>query len=368
MQIRSLLAIVLLAFQLQVRPTAASSAEVQNFATSTGGHHSQGGHHHGGRPRSPKGLLVAPLHQIVNFDLPHSTSHLIEVRSGRSNLHLSLDAQFTDLIVNSGKYNPKLSPKSVNTKQPFNVTRTDSEKAVGSLYTDTFSIAGLTIQHFPIGLGKNKWLNAPAADGLLGFALAWPSEVPGPNVPFLAALKQSGAIKSASMGLALWKQGGEVSFGGANPKKFKGKMEWVDVPARFPFWSTPGKLGGVDDVLITMDTQRMTVNAPRGIADKIFKTLPGAILYTDEFGISSARYPCNKAPQIMVEFGCVKVPVGGATDVKYGPDPTFCVAPVAGVDDTAVPNGDVIAGAYLYSNLYAVVDMEKGAVGYAARA
>ncbi|KAE8217062.1 hypothetical protein CF319_g8766 [Tilletia indica] len=70
----------------------------------------------------------------------------------------------------------------------------------------------------------------------------------------------------------------------------------------------------------------------------------------------------------MVEFGALKVPMGGMTSFKYEKDPSYCVAPFVGVSPDAVPNGDAQAGGHLYSNLYVVVDMDKGMVGYALKA
>ncbi|KAE8236019.1 hypothetical protein A4X13_0g9292 [Tilletia indica] len=117
-----------------------------------------------------------------------------------------------------------------------------------------------------------------------------------------------------------------------------------------------------------MNTQRMAAKAPRAKAKPMFKSIPNLTLYNEAHGVLSARYLCAKPPQIMVEFGALKVPMGGMTSSKYKKDPSYCVAPLVGVSHDAVPNGDAMAGGYLYSNLYVVVDMEKGMVGYALEA
>ncbi|KAE8236011.1 hypothetical protein A4X13_0g9298 [Tilletia indica] len=112
----------------------------------------------------------------------------------------------------------------------------------------------------------------------------------------------------------------------------------------------------------------MAAKVPRAKAKPMFKIIPNLTLYNEAHGVLRARYPCAKPPQIMVELGALKVPMGGMTSLKYEADPSYCVAPLVGVSKEAVPNGDAMAGGYLYSNLYVVVDMDKGMVGYALKA
>ncbi|KAE8263617.1 hypothetical protein A4X09_0g7184 [Tilletia walkeri] len=366
MQLRSsLLPLVLLAFQLQVPSTAASSASLSSRA----GHHPAGTGHHKQSPSAiatGTEIVTAPLRFDIGKDQETPSAFAVQVQIGQSTLTMALDAQFTDLVVNSGAYQPAASKTAVESDVPFSVVRNSAEKADGILYQDDLTIAGLTIKKFIVGPAKNKVYNG-AADGLLGFAYAWTSEVYQGNVPFLSALKETGAIQSAVMGLALWAEDGEISLGGPNPKKFKGPITWVPVHKGYPFWTTLGKVAGVA-VDLTMDTQRMAVNVPRPKAEQMFKNIPNLTLYDDEYGLLSARYPCAKPPQIMVEFGALKVPMGGMTSFKYKADPSYCVAPLLGVSHDAVPNGDAMAGGWLYSNLYVVVDMDKGMVGYALKA
>ncbi|KAE8208286.1 hypothetical protein CF327_g7135 [Tilletia walkeri] len=112
----------------------------------------------------------------------------------------------------------------------------------------------------------------------------------------------------------------------------------------------------------------MAAKVPRAKAKPMFKSIPNLTLYNEAHGVLGARYPCAKPPQIMVKFGALKVPKGGMTSFKYKADPSYCVAPLLGVSHDAVPNGDAMTGGWLYSNLYVVVDMDKGMVGYALEA
>ncbi|KAE8231604.1 hypothetical protein CF326_g3378 [Tilletia indica] len=370
MQLRSsLLPLVLLAFQLQFPSTAASTANLSSRAGQHPpgtGHHPPGtGHHKQSSSAAATGIVTAPLHVDIGKGKYTPSAFAVQVQVGESTFNVALDAQFTDFVVNSGAYQPAASKTAVKSDVPFSVERNSAEKADGLLYQDDFTIAGLTIKKFIVAPAKNKFFPG-AADGLLGFAYAWDSEVYQGNVPFLSALKETGAIQSAVIGLALWAEGGEISLGGPNPTKFKGPITWVPVHEGYPFWTTLGKVAGVA-VDLTMDTQRMAVNIPRPKAEQMFKNIPGLTLYEEDYGILRARYPCAKPPQIMVEFGALKVPMGGMA-VPYAKDPSYCVAPFLGVSKEAVPNGDAMAGGYLYSNLYVVVDMDKGMVGYALKA
>ncbi|KAE8227717.1 hypothetical protein CF326_g7378 [Tilletia indica] len=373
MQLRSsLLPLVLLAFQLQVPSTAASSASLGARAghhPPGTGHHTPGTGHHNesaSAAATGTGIVTAPLRLTLPKDQYNPSTFAVQVQVGESTLNVALDAQFTDFVVNSGAYQPTASKTAVKSDVPFSVERNSAQTGAGILYQDDFTIAGLTLKDFIVAPATTKFFPG-AADGLLGFAYAWNSEVYQGNVPFLSALKETGAIQSAVMGLALWADGGEISLGGPNPTKFKGPITWVPVHKGYPFWTTLGKVAGVA-VDLTMDTQRMAVNVPRPKAEQMFKNIPNLTLYDDEYGLLRARYPCAKPPQIMVEFGALKVPMGGMTSNKYEADSSYCVAPLLGVSHDAVPSGDAQAGGHLYSNLYVVVDMDKGMVGYALKA
>ncbi|KAE8217193.1 hypothetical protein CF319_g8658 [Tilletia indica] len=89
-----------------------------------------------------------------------------------------------------------------------------------------------------------------------------------------------------------------------------------------------------------MNTQRMAAKAPRAKAKPMFKIFPNLTFYNESHGVLSARYPCAKPPQIMVEFGALKVPMGGRTSYKYKKDPSYCVASLVGVSHDATPIGD----------------------------
>ncbi|KAK0541415.1 hypothetical protein OC835_000206 [Tilletia horrida] len=293
---------------------------------------------------------------------------LAEVKAGQSKMHIALDAQFTDFVVNSGVFMPSAGIKQPAVVESFKVQRNDAQIATGKVFNDTFAISGLTLDKFPIAVGAQKWFK-DGGDGLLGFAYAWTSEVNGQNVPFLWALKEAGAIQKAVLGLALWEDDPQagISLGGPDAGKFKGPVEWVQIPEGYPFWSSMGKLGGVD-VIFTLDTQRFAINAPRSVAESIFKTNPAAFeMFDDQGGALRAKVDCSKPPQLMIELGAnTKVPVGGMTKTKTADGK--CLVPLAGVDAKALPGGDLMAGAAFFSNLYMILDMEMGRIGYAARA
>ncbi|KAL9936185.1 hypothetical protein V8E36_005027 [Tilletia maclaganii] len=352
----------------QHRPTVHHPVGKHTGAAATGRAH----HHHKKAPPVRKQGLPANASDIVTvpleytYDQTFGSAWLASVQAGKSTFKVALDAQYTDLIVNAGVYQPQISPSSKKDNIHFKVERDSDEIAVGDQYTDTFKIGSLNLKQFPIGFANSKWIKRAGVDALLGFAYNWPSEMNSKNVPFLWALKDAGAISRAVMGLALWKQGGSVSLGGVDLSKFKGGVQWVGIPDGWPFWSAEvAKIGGVDTIL-TLDSTRWAINCPRDVAEKIFKSDPAYKTWEEYEDVIRASVDCKNPPKITVEFGPVKGLVGGMTDFKH-PDGR-CVVPLVGVSKEALPSGDCLLGAAGLANLYTVVDMEKGVVGYAARA
>ncbi|KAK0548332.1 hypothetical protein OC846_004518 [Tilletia horrida] len=368
----TLTSVVLLALQLHVQSVVASSGQgfierSLNLGNLTArgehlakGHHRHHAHHH---PILSKGSTFPATIRVKQLKTStHSAIWVVPVEAGGSKLNLALDAQFTDLVVNPGVYKPSATAKK---GADFKVMRTSEEVAVGKQYGDHVAISGLSLNEFNFAVAEKKWYEG--ADGLLGFAFDWKSEVNGQNVPLPVALQMAGAIKEATMGLALWSNSPKagITLGGRDPSKFKGGVQEVEVTQGYPMWSTPGKLGGVD-VTFTLDTQRRIINAPRAVAAAIFKNV-GLETFTDKDGFLLGKVDCKAPKPIYIELGKVKVPIAGISDEK-APDGQ-CTVPIVGVaTPEAIPNGDLVAGAAFFENLYIELSWQKGTVGYAARA
>ncbi|KAK0542506.1 hypothetical protein OC845_006588 [Tilletia horrida] len=381
-RIQILTSVVLLALQLHVQSVFASDSEgfisapvhhvgrsfnlgnltarAEHPAKGHHRHHRNPGHqaHH---PIPSKGASFPATIPVKQIDAPIHWTWVAEVEAGGSKLNLALDAQFTDLVVNAGAYKPSATAKK---GADFKVERSSAEVAVGKQFKDHVAMSGFSLNDFDIGLADKKWYQG--ADGLLGFAFDWKSEVNGENEPLPVALQLAGAIKESTMGLALWRNSDKagITLGGRDPSKFKGPIEEIWIPKGFPFWSTLGKLGGVD-VVFTLDTQRRVINAPRSVAASIFKNA-GLETFTDESGFLLAKFDCKSPMPIFIELGKVKVPVAPMPEWK-APDGK-CIVPIAGVDADVLPNGDIMAGAAFFENLYIELSWQKGTVAYAARA
>lgn len=128
----------------------------------------------------------------------------------------------TDAQVQQARYNPDKSWISTAKGNEFNITNVDGTIALGSWYTDYFSLGNTTYFEIPIGMAEL----ANVQHGSAGLSPG----VPGSNgSSLLLTLESKGVIQKKSYGFhANSKVGkGRIVFGGVDKDAFIGKMNFL---------------------------------------------------------------------------------------------------------------------------------------------
>ena len=156
-------------------------------------------------------------------------SFLIDFDTGSSDLWVPSINCTSSVCNGKHKYNATASTTSVHKSGKFSILYGDGSSVSGPVYTDTVSVAGVTVnnQYFSPVTTLSASFGDEVDDGILGMAYPVLSEF-GQN-PYFNNAKAQGAVKSGMFGFKLAKSGSELYLGGTNSMLYTGSIEYHPV-------------------------------------------------------------------------------------------------------------------------------------------
>ncbi|KAF9109730.1 hypothetical protein BGX27_007264 [Mortierella sp. AM989] len=221
---------------------------------------------------------------------------------------------------------------------------------------------------------ENKAELPPTVDGIMG--LWYVPQIA--QVPILNVLKTYNVLSQNVIGV--WLQsvppsggantapGGEITFGGLNPARYKGEITYIDnIPKQH--WTIPVAGMKVGDTVIntnsapaTIDTGTTAMLMPKSVADAINRAIPGA-----EQGEDNLWYlPCSGNTPISITFGTftINIPYTSLAIQQAVVETTtgnYCLSAAMFPTGSMAVIDQWLIGDAVLSNVYTVFDFDTNA-------
>ncbi|EKM60386.1 uncharacterized protein PHACADRAFT_203598 [Phanerochaete carnosa HHB-10118-sp] len=294
---------------------------------------------------------------------------------------INFDTGSSDLWVPSsscsscgGKHMYKASSSSTSSKKDgtFSIKYADNSTVSGPIYTDTVTVAGLTVTNqylSPVTTLSSAFQSNPA-DGILG--LAYPAVSNLNATPVFNALIDQGKVSAGEFAFKLASSGSELFLGGTDTSKYTGSIEFHDIDQSTGFWqptsakSVVGSKNPNTDFETVIDSGTTIMYGPPSAVKTFYAAVSGSRLYDSEEGYYS--YPCNSPLTVGFNWGGKTWDV---TSANFNLGRTHqgssqCVGALAGQD---IGLGSVwLLGDSFMKNVYTVFSFDQNAVGFAALA
>lgn len=262
------------------------------------------------------------------------------------------------------RFGPSDSTSLVASTKTFSIAY-GSGKVVGSLASDTLSVAGMkATMSFGVADTTSDDFEHFPFDGILGLSMA-----KGATDNFLDMVKSEKLIGANMFAVSLNRNSdgpnnGEITFGATNPAKFTGDISYTPVSSdAHGDWAIPlddfefdGNKAGITGKLAYIDTGTSYVFGPSSDVAALHKQIPGAksgdgVTYT---------VPCDNNKPITVIFSGVKYAIS-AKEWHSGPNGNGdCTSNIYGHE---VVKGQWLLGDLFLKNVYAVFDMDQTRIG-----
>jgi len=298
---------------------------------------------------------------------------------GGQSFQLLFDTGSSDLWVPEVGYNngartkhnvfdPKKSSTFQTDNKPFSITYGSGHTA-GIAATDTFQIAGFTIDDQAFGLANNvssDFTSSPF-DGILGMGLEKLSTLGAPT-PFDNLVSQ-GQVSSSVFGFLLGREkdgtASELVLGGVDPK-FSSSLNNNKLVNQVGFWTI-----ALDDAIVSnkalglrgrsaiIDTGTTLVLIPPADAQKLYAAIPGSTIQDGMYLI-----PNDSTATVSIKFGGVVYDIN-AEDLQFEDAGNgFFVSGIQGGDLPGMANTWLVGDVFL-KNVFSAFDVKKLTVGFA---
>lgn len=274
----------------------------------------------------------------------------------------------TDACAMHNSFGPKDSTTYTQTSKTFSISY-GTGKVAGDLAQDKFAVGGLDVSMtFGVANETSSDFTHFPFDGILGMSMS-----NGATDNFLKVMKDSKKLASTTFAVSLSrsKDGsntGEVTLGGVDPSKFTGNLGYTTVSDKAGGdWAIPmddfaydGKKAGVTGRLTYIDTGTTYNFGPPEDVAALHKLIPGA---QSADGGLTYTVPCDSTKVLSVSFSGVAYTISPA-DWMSPPSGDTCTSNFYG---QAVVEGAWLLGDTFIKNVYAVFDVDKTRIGFAAK-
>lgn len=279
------------------------------------------------------------------------------VTFGSQQIYVDFDTGSADVIVNHNSYSPGSTAKK--TGRTFRTAYGDGTTATGPVYTDKFSIAGLSASSAGLGWANNQFLSGESPNnGIAG--MSYPSLATLGTPPFFDSLMSAGAVSKGVFTFTLNPSSSRLYLGGVDPNA--GTPTYVSVDSSQGFWGTTGSINGKSTAGI-QDTGTTVIVAPTSYAQTVFSTLSGVEQFQQD-GAYYGAYDCSSPPSVTIKFGSFSKKLASSTATFGKTNDGRCVLSIIGED---IGLDAVIFGDSWLQNVHAVFDRDNNRVGFSSQ-
>jgi len=254
----------------------------------------------------------------------------------------------------------------------FEIQYGDGSTAVGPIYTDTVTVAGVraTNQAFSTVTTLSSGFATDPADGILG--LAFPSLSNMNKNPFFTTAKAEGSVPINMFGFFLAQNGSQLYLGGTATDLYQNStLEFHPINPASGFWQVPGASAKVNSAVAVanfsaiIDSGTTIMYGPPAAVAKLYSMVPGAAVFDSANGFYS--FPCASVPNIAFSWGRSDWAITAA-NFNLGltaVGSSQCVGALVGEDLGLGANVWLLGDSFM-KNVYTAFDFDHPAVGFAA--
>ncbi|CAK5266726.1 unnamed protein product [Mycena citricolor] len=299
-----------------------------------------------------------------------ATRFVIDFDTGSSDLWVPSSACRSG-CTGKTKYTASRSSTSTSQSGSFSIQYGDGSTVSGPIYTDTVSVAGVTVtQQYLAGVTTlSSQFSSSPEDGLLG--LAFPAISNLGQDPYFQTAISEGAVSANRFGFYLASTGSTLYIGGTDTRKYTGAIEYNTITSSSGFWQVTGASVKVGSSVVTSNVQTIVdsgttiMYGPPALVKQIFAQVPGAQLFDSANGYYS--YPCSTPPKISFNYGGKDWTISAA-NLNLGrtsSGSSSCVASLA-AQNLGLGTRVFLLGDSFMKNQYTVFDVDRNAVGFAS--
>ncbi|KEI40896.1 uncharacterized protein L969DRAFT_361018 [Mixia osmundae IAM 14324] len=293
-------------------------------------------------------------------------SFVIDFDTGSADFWIPSSNCTTSACSSHNKYDDGASStSSLVPGNQLNVQYGDGSSTTGSVFTDTVTVAGLTVAKQTFGAAatlSSEWSDDPM-DGIMGMGFQAISTLNVP--PFFFNLVSEGKTKSPQFSFKLASGGGsELYLGGANSAHYSGAIEWHSVQSQ-SYWVLNSnvyinKTQAASGIYAIIDSGTTVIVAPTADASSFWAQVPDSGVYNNGY----YTFPCDSPPTVSFQFDSGKKWNIKADDLNLGatsPGSGRCVGAIVGQD---VGMNAWIVGDTFMKGVYTTFDASANRVGF----
>ncbi|KAJ6503325.1 acid protease [Mycena vitilis] len=293
---------------------------------------------------------------------------IIDFDTGSSDLWVPSASCTSSTCVSKSKFNANASSTSVKQPGTFEIQYGDGSTAVGPIYTDAVTVAGVKAANQTLSTVTtlSSMFATDPADGILG--MAFPSISSMHKNPFFTTAKAEGSVKTNTFGFFLAKNGSQMYLGGTATNLYQiGTLEFHRVNPASGFWQVPGASAKVNSTAVVtgfqtiIDSGTTIMYGPPSAVATFYSKVSNATLF-DRF----YSFPCASVPEVAFNWGGSDREISSA-NFNLGltaVGSTSCVGALA-AQDMGLGSNVWLLGDSFMQNVYTVFDFDQPAVGFA---